>query len=203
MDAREQQHDRQQRRNDGHIEHLAPVEARARAARELRRADGIEREVERDVRQRGKKDHLVAKDRRDDRQAHKAHVAKRRHEPRRTHVLSARAQQPRQKPRRGDLQNGRNRQHEDVIDNVAAGEIRHAQHGIEDRRREQDVHHQRRHALIKLRPCDADARTEVAKQHDEHQHGHLGKNNGQIHFSLFLSFLGFSRRAAHGATYPA
>ena len=141
MDAREQQHDRQQRRNDGHIEHLAPVEARARAARELRRADGIEREVERDVRQRGEKDHLVAKDRRDDRQAHKAHVAKRRHEPRRTHVLAACAQQPRQKPRRGDLQNGRSRQHEDVIDNVAAGEIRHAQHGIEDRRREQDVHH--------------------------------------------------------------
>ena len=27
------------------------------------------------------KDHLVAKDRRDDRQAHKAHVAERRHEP--------------------------------------------------------------------------------------------------------------------------
>ena len=202
MDAREQQHDRQQRRNDGHIEHLAPVKARAGRARELRRADGIEREVERDVRQRREKDHLVAKDRRDDRQAHKAHVAERRHEPGRAHVLAARAQQPRQKPRHGDLQNGRRRHHEDIIHNVAAGEIRHAQHGVEDRRREQDVHHQRRDALIELRPRDADARTKVAKEHDEDQHGHLGKNNGQIHFSLFLSFLGFSRRAAHGATYP-
>ena len=202
MDAREQQHDRQQRRNDRHVEHLAPVKARAVRARELRRADGIEREVERNVRQGGKKHHLVAKDRCDDRQPHKAHVAERGHEPRGARVPARDAQQPRQKPRHDDLQHGRRREHEDIIDNFAAGEIRHTQHGIEDRRREQDVHHQRRDTLIELRPRDADARTKVAKEHDEHQHGHLGKNNGQIHFSLFLSFLGFSRRAAHGAAYP-
>ena len=101
-----------------------------------------------------------------------------------------------------ELQHSRRREHEDIIHNVAAGEIRHTQHGVEDRRREQDVHHQRRDTLIELRPRDADARTKVAKEHDEHQHGHLGKNNGQIHFSLFLSFLGFSRRAAHGAVNP-
>ena len=97
----------------------------------------------------------------------------------------------RQKPRHDDLQHSRRREHEDIIDNFAAGEIRHTQHGIEDRRREQDVHHQRRDTLIELRPRDADARTKVAKEHDEHQHGHLGKQwtDSYLVFSLFSNSL--------------